>query len=223
RKFDGRQRRYLRPDELAQIAGRAGRFRDDGTFGETADCERFEDETIERITQHRFEPVDFLNWRNSDLDWSSVEDLLASLRRPSPGVVLRRAPEALDEITLGALAQDEEVRRRVRSPAHVRRLWDLCTLPDFRKYGPEAHLRLVQLFVDKLVEPGARLKDDWMFEHVDRLDRVEGDIEALQQRLAEIRTWTYAANRIDWLENAESWRGRAREIEDRLSDALHQA
>ncbi len=223
RKFDGRQRRFLRADELAQIAGRAGRFRDDGTFGETGDCEQFEEETIERICDHRFEPVDFLNWRNSDLNFGSVAGLLASLRRASPDVILRRAPEALDEMTLASLADDEDVKRAARTPAHVRRLWDLCTLPDFRKSGPEAHLKLVGLFVEKLIEPSARIKDEWMYEHVERLDRAEGDIDMLQQRLADIRTWTYAANRADWLENAETWRGRTREIEDKLSDALHQA
>lgn len=222
RKFDGRQRRFLRPDELAQIAGRAGRFRDDGSFGETADCEPFEEETVERIEAHRFDPVETLNWRNSDLDFGSLDGLLYSLKRPSPDVILRRAPEALDETTLAMLANDADVRGAIRSPAHVRRLWDLCTLPDFRKSGPDAHLKLVGLFVEKLIEPFARLKDEWMFEHVDRLDRAEGDIDMLQQRLADIRTWTYAANRADWLENAQTWRLRTREIEDKLSDALHE-
>ena len=223
RKFDGRQRRYLRADELAQIAGRAGRFRDDGTFGETADCTPFEEETVERIVNHHFEPVDYLNWRNSDLDYGSLDALLASLRRPSPDVILRRAPEALDELTLAQVAQDADVRRAARSPAHVRRLWDLCTLPDFRKHGPDAHMRLVQAFVEKLIEPNARIKDEWLYEQVEPLDRAEGEIDTLQQRLAAIRTWTYAANRSDWLENAATWVGRTREIEDRLSDALHQA
>ena len=223
RKFDGRQRRYLRADELAQIAGRAGRFRDDGTFGETADCEVLDEETIERIVNHHFEPVDFLNWRNSKLDWSSIDGLLNSLRRSSPDVILRRAPEALDELTLASLAQDEDVRRAASTPAHVRRLWDLCTLPDFRKYGPEAHLKLVQTLVEKLIQPNARIGDEWMYSQVERLDRTEGEIDNLQHRLAEIRTWTYAANRGDWLLNADTWRGRTREIEDKLSDALHQA
>lgn len=222
RKFDGRQRRPLRADELAQIAGRAGRFRDDGAFGETADCEAFDADIVTRIEEHHFEPVEYLNWRNSDLDWNTLGGLLASLKRGSPSVILRRAPEALDETTLAALAQDADVRRLVRSPAHVRRLWDLCTLPDFRKSGPDAHLKLVGSLVEKLVEPGARLKDEWMFDHVERLDRIEGDIDMLQQRLADIRTWTYAANRGDWLENAQTWRARARDIEDRLSDALHE-
>ncbi len=223
RKFDGRQRRFLRADELAQIAGRAGRFRDDGTFGETADCEAFEEETVDRIVNHHFEPVDYLNWRNSNLDWASVAGLLASLRRSSPDVILRRAPEALDETTLATLAADPDVKRTARTPAHVRRLWDLCTLPDFRKYGPDAHLKLVQTLVEKLAEPSARIGDEWMYAQVERLNRTEGEIDNLQQRLAEIRTWTYAANRGDWLQNAETWRGRTREIEDRLSDALHQA
>ncbi len=178
---------------------------------------------MERIVNHRFEPVEHLNWRNSDLDFGSIDRLLDSLRRPSPDVILRRAPEALDEMTLASVVQDEDVKRAARSPAHVRRLWDLCTLPDFRKHGPDAHLRLVQAFVEKLIEPGARIKDEWLYAQVEPLDRAEGDVDMLQQRLAAIRTWTYAANRADWLENAATWQGRAREIEDRLSDALHQA
>ena len=223
RKFDGRQRRFLRADELAQIAGRAGRFRDDGTFGETADCAPFEEETVERIVNHHFEPVEYLNWRNSDLDHGSIDGLLASLRRPSPDVILRRAPEALDEMTLASVVQDTDVRGAARTPAHVRRLWDICTLPDFRKHGPDAHLKLVQSFVEKLIEPGAHIKDEWLYGQIEPLDRAEGDVDMLQQRLAAIRTWTYAANRADWLENAATWVGRTREIEDRLSDALHQA
>jgi ATP-dependent RNA helicase SUPV3L1/SUV3 len=221
-KFDGRRRRLLRADEAAQIAGRAGRFRDDGTFGETADCEPFDEETIERIVDHRFEPTETLNWRNSSLDWSSIDALLGSLRRPAPDVILRRAPEALDETTLAALAEDQDIRHAMLTSGHVRRLWDICTLPDFRKSGADAHLKLVGAFVEKLIEPTARIKDEWMYEQVNRLDRTEGDLDVLQQRLAAIRTWTYAANRADWLENAETWRGRTREIEDKLSDALHE-
>src|SRR5262249_5552822 len=160
---------------------------------ETADCEPFDEETIDRIINHHFEPTETLNWRNSNLDWSSLDALLASLRRPAPDVILRRAPEALDETTLATLAEDQDIRRAMRTSAHVRRLWDLCTLPDFRKSGADAHLKLVGAFVEKLVEPTARIKDEWMYEQVNRLDRTEGDLDVLQQRLAAIRTWTYAA------------------------------
>ncbi len=222
RKFDGRNRRMLRADELAQIAGRAGRFRDDGTFGETADCPAIEPDVVERICEHRFEPLETVNWRNDALDFSSLDALMDSLKRPSPHKVLRRAPEALDESTLAALSAIPEVRKGASSTAHVRRLWDLCTLPDFRKHGEDGHIRLVSSLAEKLMEPDARIKDEWMFAQVERLDSVEGDIDTLQGRLAQIRTWTYAANRADWLENAATWRERTRDIEDRLSDALHE-
>jgi ATP-dependent RNA helicase SUPV3L1/SUV3 len=222
RKFDGRRRRLLRSDEAAQIAGRAGRFRDDGTFGETADCEPFEPDMVDQMTEHRFDPAETLNWRNHDLDWSSLAALQASLRRPAPHHVLRRAPDGLDETTLAAFAQDEDTCRRIRSRDHVRRLWDLCTLPDFRKSGPEAHLKLVASFLERLIEPSSRLKDEWIHTQVERLNRTEGDIDTLQQRLSAIRTWTYASNRQDWIENAQTWGQRTREIEDRLSDALHE-
>jgi ATP-dependent RNA helicase SUPV3L1/SUV3 len=222
RKFDGRRRRLLRADEAAQIAGRAGRFRDDGSFGETGDCEPFEFEMVEQITEHRFEPAETLNWRNHDLNWSSLDSLRRSLRRTPPHTVLRRAPDALDEITLAVMAEDPEIRSKIRSHEHVRRLWDLCTLPDFRKSGPDAHVKLVGSLIERLVEPSARLKDEWVHAQVDRLNQTQGDIDTLQQRLSSIRTWTYAANRSDWIENAETWRRRTREIEDRLSDALHE-
>ncbi|MEM8920649.1 MAG: helicase-related protein, partial [Pseudomonadota bacterium] len=222
RKFDGRRRRPLRADEAAQIAGRAGRFRDDGTFGETSDCQPFEEEMVKRIEDHRFDSVEKLSWRNSDLDFSSLNALLGSLRRPSKSPILRRASDALDEATLDALAKDPEVGVRATNRTHVQRLWTLCTLPDFRKSGPDGHIRLVKSFAEKLIDPEARLKDDWLYGQISKLDNTEGDIDTLQNRLAQIRTWTYAANRDDWMENAQTWRGRTREVEDRLSDALHE-
>jgi ATP-dependent RNA helicase SUPV3L1/SUV3 len=221
-KFDGRRRRLLRPDEAAQIAGRAGRFRTDGSFGETADCPAFDPEDVERICEHRFDPALQLNWRESRLDWSDLRALHASLRRPSPHPALRRTSDALDEATLTIASADRDIADRIRRPADVRRLWDLCCLPDFRKSGPDAHFRLVRGFIDSILDPSDRIGDSWMFEQVNRLDRTEGDIDTLQQRLAAIRTFTYAANRDDWLTNPEHWRERTRAIEDRLSDALHE-
>ncbi len=223
RKFDGHRRRFLRPDEAAQIAGRAGRFLDDGTFGETAECELFDEEMVQRIENHTFDPVDFLNWRNSRLDYSSIDKLHASLNRPSPHRLLRRAPDAMDELTFNAMRNsDADLCARATTPRHVRRLWDICTLPDFRKHGADAHVRLVHGFAEQLIDPDYRLRDKWVHEHVSRLDKADGDLHVLQGRLASIRTWTYAANREDWLEHPKQWRTRTREIEDRLSDALHE-
>ncbi len=222
RKFDGHRSRFLRADEAAQIAGRAGRFRDDGTFGETSDCFLFEEEDIQRVENHTFDPIDFLSWRNSRLNYSSLEALSDSLHKPATHRRLKRCPDALDEITFQALRGDSEIKDLVKSQEHVRRLWDLCTLPDFRKHGPDAHVRLVQSFAEKLINPNARLQDTWINKQLERIDNIEGDIDALQARLASIRTWTYAANRPDWIQHIKVWQSRTRDIEDRLSDALHE-
>ena len=221
-KFDGRRRRQLTAAEAGQIAGRAGRFRTDGTFGETGDCPPFEEETIHRIETHNFEPVQQIRWRNYDLSYRTIDHLLKSLTRPSPDPILRQTPDALDEATLRRLAMDPEVTAQTDTGARVKRLWDLCCLPDFRRTGVEGHMRVVQTLWTQLADPDARLSCEWMETALSRLRSTEGDIDVLQTRLAAIRTWTYAANRSDWVENAESWRGQTREIEDLLSDALHE-
>lgn len=221
-KFDGQKRRLLTPAEAGQIAGRAGRFRTDGTFGETGDCPPFDEDLIHRIENHNFDPVDQLQWRNYDLSYRTIDDLLKSLSRPSGNPILRQTPHALDEATLRRLAMDPEVRTLVNAPVKVKRLWDICCLPDFRRSGAEGHLRVVQNIFSVLHDPAARLSCDWMERELKKLRATEGDIDVLQARLAAIRTWTYASNRSDWVEKAESWRSETREIEDILSDALHE-
>ncbi len=222
-KFDGRRHRWLSNAELGQIAGRAGRFRDNGEFGETNDCPPFEDDVIRAIEDHRYEPVADLMWRNSDLDYRSIKTLIASLARPSPRQCLRQNPHGLDEWVLRRMAEDSVVGPDVRGERRVRRLWDLARLPDFRKAGHEGHGRLVLGLAETLSDPDARLGDQAMDERLKVLDNMIGDIGLLQQRLAMIRTWTYASFSGDWLENPAYWRERTRDIEDRLSDALHDA
>ena len=222
-KFDGRRHRWLSPSEIGQIAGRAGRFRDDGEFGETNDCPPFEEDVIRSVEDHRYDPVVDLNWRNSNLDYRSIKTLIASLARPSPHPSLRQNPHGLDEWVLRRMAEDDAVGPEVRGDRKVRRLWDLARLPDFRKAGHEGHGRLVLGLAETLADPDARLGDTAMNERLKALDQTLGDIGLLQQRLAMIRTWTYASFRSDWLENPVYWRERTREIEDRLSDALHDA
>jgi ATP-dependent RNA helicase SUPV3L1/SUV3 len=222
RKFDGRRRRRLTAPELAQIAGRAGRFRSDGTFGETADCRPFEADIVEAIETHTFAPVERLRWRNPDLDESSLDALQYSLGKPSRHPALERVGEAMDERALGVLAADREIRERAASADGVRRLWDACRLPDFRKATLDAHARLVKSIFLHLTGPGNRLPDDWLAGHLDRLDKTTGDVDALASRLAYVRTWAYAAHRADWTRDPDHWRGRTRQIEDALSDALHE-
>jgi len=222
-KFDGRRRRWLSAAELGQIAGRAGRFRDNGLFGETADCTLMEDELVQAIENHQYESVAEIQWRNSDLDFRSIKTLIASLSVKSPHPALRLNPYGLDEWVLRRMAEADHIGPDVRGKARIRRLWDLARLPDFRKAGHEGHGRLVLGLAETLADPEARLGETGLHERLKALDNIVGDVGLLQQRLAMIRTWTYASFRDDWLENPEYWRERTRAIEDRLSDALHDA
>lgn len=221
-KFDGRRSRALRADELAQIAGRAGRFRTDGSFGETGECRELDKESISRIEEHTFEPVEAIEWRTSALDFASLPALLRSLDAPPPQPGLVRARGASDEETLKRLAAEETLRARITRPADVRRLWDVCLTPDFRKATPDEHARLVGAMAGHLLGPKARIPQDWLAREVEALDRTDGDLDSLQGRLAHIRTWTYAANRPDWVDDCEHWRARTRAVEDKLSDTLHE-
>ena len=220
-KFDGRARRRLDAAELAQIAGRAGRYMSDGTFGTTGTLGPLEPETVEAMEAHRFRPLTALQWRNAALDFGSPDRLRASLEAPPPRPGLVRAREADDQRALAALLRDEAVRRRARSGDGLRLLWEVCRIPDYRKTLDEAHARLLASVFHRLAGPGGRLPTDWVAGQIAGLDRNDGDIDTLTARIAHIRTWTYVAHRADWLEDAGAWRARARAIEDRLSDALH--
>jgi ATP-dependent RNA helicase SUPV3L1/SUV3 len=223
RKFDGRTWRDLRADEIAQIAGRAGRFTRDGSFGETGECAPFDEEIVERVEAHEFEAVEAIQWRNEPLEFGSVAALIASLDKPPEKPGLARVRGADDEMALKRLVEDGDLMRRVRASADVRRLWDVCQLPDFRKVAPEEHVRLVARLAGYIVGGRGRVPSSWIASEIEKLDRVQGDLDALQQRLAHVRTWTYAASRGDWLEDIEEWRAKTRALEDKLSDALHEA
>lgn len=222
-KFDGHRHRSLMPNELAQIAGRAGRYTKDGTFGVTGESSLFAPETVEAIEQHRFKPVEKLMWRNRRLQFGTVDALLASLDTPPDDPDLARAREAEDQVTLRTLWEDPEVRDKTQSGDRVRLLWDVCQIPDFRNVSPVEHASLLSRIFSFLLEDAHCIPSQWLAGQIGRLDRVDGDIDALSKRLAFIRTWTYAANRAGWVEEPEHWRGETRAVEDRLSDALHQA
>jgi ATP-dependent RNA helicase SUPV3L1/SUV3 len=222
RKFDGHAPRPLTPVELAQIAGRAGRYMNDGTFGTTADAGALDPETVDSIENHRFPALDALQWRNAELRFTSLAALRASLaKRPSVAGLLK-SDEAEDELSLTGLAKDADVAARATRPDTVRLLWDVCRIPDFRKVMSYAHGRLLKRVFMHLTGPESCLPTDWVAAHVARIDRTDGDIETLVQRIANIRTWTYISFRHDWLNDAGHWRNRTRAVEDRLSDALHE-
>jgi ATP-dependent RNA helicase SUPV3L1/SUV3 len=221
RKFDGRQFRRLTPAEFGQIAGRAGRNMRDGTFGTTGRCPPFDEELIERVEDHNFDPLGVLQWRNSDLDFTSIEALGRSLDTFPEDRGLTRAPIAEDQLILDIMGRDESVRRNVKTRADVARLWDVCQIPDYRKVAAAAHAELVLSVFGYIVRAGL-IPDDWFARQLAMLDRTDGDIDILAARIAQVRTWTYIANRPDWLADPEHWQGLARRIEDSLSDALHE-
>ncbi len=222
RKFDGHHSRDLHPGELAQIAGRAGRHMNDGTFGVTANVEPFEQSVIDRLENHDFEPLKSLVWRNRSLDFSSIDRLSESLKQPSTHAALTRGRMADDCIALENAIRIDEVRQKAAGPASVKRLWEVCQVPDYRKISATDHAELVGRLYSYLMKDDPVIPEDWFRSQVAFSDRTDGDIDTLANRIAHIRTWTFVSNKIDWLNDPEHWQGRTREIEDSLSDALHE-
>src|SRR6476659_5075179 len=221
-KFDGRRDRRLTIAEMAQIAGRAGRHQRDGTFGTLGlgdHSAEFSDEEISAIEEHRFRPLDSLYWRNAELDFGDVRSLIRSLEAKSDDPLLRPAPEAIDLAVLKHIAEDPAIF--AKKGIQARRLWAVCGLPDFRKVGPMHHARMVRRLYSCIGE-GGHIPHEWFAAEVARLDNVSGDIEALADRLAGIRSWAYIAHRFDWLKEPAKWAERTRMVEARLSDALHE-
>ncbi len=222
RKFDGWQHRRLTPAEFGQIAGRAGRYHRDGTFGTTGRCPPFDAELVEALEEHRFDEVTKLQWRSTELDFSSIPDLAASLDALPKEQGLTRAPLAVDQIVLDIAGRDESVACTAKSRTEIARLWECCQIPDYRKLSPSAHAELV-LSVFSFVARRGYIPDDWFAGHVAAQDRIDGGLDTLSARIAEVRTWTFIANRPGWLRDPCHWQSIMRQVEDRLSDALHES
>jgi ATP-dependent RNA helicase SUPV3L1/SUV3 len=228
-KFDGRRHRRLRPAELAQIAGRAGRHQRDGSFGtvqlgraDEGGSPAFTEPEVTAIEEHSFAPLQGLVWRNARLDFSSLHRLVMSLEATPSSPDLWRGDDAIDLQVLKLLAGEPWLMERAQGRPALQRIWAACGLPDYRRTGAEAHVRLVGRMVRHLTEGHGHLPADWVRSELAVLDNVAGDIAALSDRIAAARTWTYVAHRNDWLEDAAGWAERARQVEDKLSDALHQ-
>ena len=220
RKYDGRRARFLRADELAQIGGRAGRHIKDGSFGVTGACQALEEDIVEAIENHQFDPVRALQWRAAKLDFSNLSTLFLSLEKRAPLPALVRAPLDEDELALRQLAKRADIKQRAQGKAGLKLLWDVCQIPDFRKISLEQHVELLGDIFTQLIDRG-RVSQSWLTPQIERLDRLDGDVDMISQRIAHIRTWTYLSHRRGWIDNAPTWQERARAIEDRLSDRLH--
>jgi ATP-dependent RNA helicase SUPV3L1/SUV3 len=222
RKFDGRRTRWLHAHEIAQIAGRAGRHVRDGTFGVTGECDELDEDLVEQVVEHKFDPVQAIEWRNARLDFDTLPDLLRSLVQTPNFPGLKLTGQALDETLLRRAMQDEEIKRISRSRGAIMRLWEACQLPDFQKTTLDEHARLSREIFHALTGKRGRLTDDWFAPRFAEVDRDDGQIDQLSARLAGVRTLSYIANRPDWLDGNKGWRDRTRALEDRLSDVLHE-
>ena len=220
-KFDGHRPRRLTAAEIAQIGGRAGRGMRDGTFGTTATCPEIPGELAEAVEAHVFEPLDSLFWRNATLDFSGVDQLLDSLTAPPPIPGLVRGNDSSDLETLSALARDPEIRQLARGRRQVRLLWEACQVPDFRKITDDSHVRLCARIYGYIAR-GKTLAPDWLDQQFAALSGTQGDIDTLMARLSGVRIWSFIAARGDWVPDASTWQARARDIEDKLSDVLHE-
>ncbi len=222
RKFDGRRTRYLYAHEIAQIAGRAGRHLRDGTYGVTGEADELDEDLVEQIAEHRFDPVEAAEWRNARLDFDTLPDLLRSLEKTPDRAGLRLTLPSLDETLLRRLSQDEDIKKVARSRGALMRLWETCQLPDFQKTSLDEHSRLSKEIFTALTTGHGRLQDDWIAPRFNDLDRDDGQIDQVSARLSGVRTLAYIANRPDWLHNAKEWAARTKILEERLSDVLHE-
>ena len=225
-KYDGRNKRRLAPAEMAQIAGRAGRYQRDGSFGTLAGGAKggpsaplaFTDEEVFAIEEHTFAPITNLYWREAEPRFDTLEVLIADLEKRPPATVLMRAPESIDLAVLKRLA-DEPLAADIRGSGSVRRFWEACSLPDFRALGLDPHARFVARLWQDL--RGGYLGADFVASRIAQLDQMQGDIDTLQGRIAAIRSWAYICQRPDWVLARDEMAARARAVEAKLSDALH--
>ncbi|RFB01712.1 helicase-related protein [Parvularcula marina] len=220
-KFDGRNSRLLYPAEVAQIAGRAGRHVRDGSWGTTADCPGFSEELVNQVDMHRFDAVEALQWRSPHLDFRSLPSLLRSLEQKPPRRELVRARMDDDEEALRRLTKRHDIRDMAKGGAALKLLWEVCQVPDFRKVTPDQHAQMLGEIYHKLLESG-EIPSAFTMTQLERLDRLDGDVDTLSNRIAHVRTWTYLSHRQGWLENARRWQAEARQLEDALSDKLHE-
>lgn len=221
-KYDGRESRPLELAELAQIAGRAGRYLDDGTFGVLAPRPALASAVVRALEHHQFPNENQLYWRNSNLDTTSLDALVESLRKSPFRRELRAIEPAEDHRALLSLSSRPEVRLRATTPDLVALLWEVCQIPDYPQLLFELHVNLLTEIFVQLTGQAQRLDSDWLNEQLRRIDRTDGDIESLMGRIADIRTWNYVSQHTAWVPSALDLAERSRDIEDRLSDALHE-
>ena len=223
RKFDGKQYRNLNAHELGQIAGRAGRYKKNGTFGVTAEVNDLDIKSILAIENHEYEKKKFAFWRNNKINYDNLEKLIYSLEIDSGNHLLKKSPPAEDFKTLKKLSQNEKIRKSLDNKDNLKLFWELCQIPDFRQNNEIYHHNAIENIYFHLLEKG-KLSDEALDKFTKRLNAGNlDDIYSISEKLSEIRTWSFVSNKSNWVTNSHDWQVKTRNIEDDLSDYLHQA
>ncbi len=222
KKFDGKKLRRLNLSEVGQIAGRAGRYLNDGSFGITGSAGEISPEEIDLIENHKFEEIRMLYWRNSNLDFTSPPNLLKSLEKKPDKEWLKRIYECEDEKVLKYFLKENSSKSNNYSEAQLKLLWECCQIPDFVKKNYGHHLEVVNKVFGFLNSEKGKITNHYMKKQLNQLDKLEGNVDSLSNRIANVRTWSYVSNKVNWVENQDYWVERTKNLEDKLSDRLHE-
>ena len=222
KKFDGKKLRKLNLSEIGQIAGRAGRYLNDGCFGITGNCNEINSEEVENLETHKFEEIRIINWRNSNLNFNNPESLLKSLDERPKKEWLRRIHECEDEKVLKHFLKDLSKYKITNNNKELRLLWECCQIPDFVKKTYGHHLEVVSKVFEFLKSSKGQITNRYMKEQLSHLDKLDGNVDSISNRIANVRTWSYVSNKINWVENQDYWIERTKLLEDKLSERLHE-
>ena len=220
KKFDGKKTRKLNVSEISQIAGRAGRHTNDGTFGITGECEQLSSGEIERLENHDLDKVNLLYWRNSNINFDNIESLISSLDMKTNNEFLKKISDCEDEKVLKFLIKNKNIKS-LSSKNSIRTLWECCQIPDFSKKAYGNHIEIVKKVFEFLVSKSGKVTNDYMKKQLEYLDKYDGNIDTIANRISNVRTWSYVANKKGWANNSDYWIERTKYIEDKLSDKLH--
>ena len=222
KKFDGKKLRKLNLSEISQIAGRAGRYRNDGSFGITGDCKELSAEEIELIESHKLEPIQYIFWRNSNLNFKNFESLINSLDEKPTKKILRRINDCEDEKLLKFFLKEHSKYNILNEKNSLEIIWECCQIPDFVKHTYGHHLEVVSKVFGFLTSGKKRVLNKYMKKQLNSLDKLEGNVDSISNRIANVRTWSYVSNKKGWVENQDYWIERTKILEDKLSDRLHE-
>jgi len=222
KKFDGKKLRRLNLSEIGQIAGRAGRYLNDGNFGITGDCKEINAEEVELLENHKFEEIRTLIWRNSNLNFNNASSLIKSLDERPNKDWLKRVHECEDEKVLKYFLKDLNAHKISENQETLSLLWECCQIPDFVKKTYGHHLEVVSKVFGFLNGKEKKVTNNYMKQQLSVLNKLEGNVDSLSNRIANVRTWSYVSNKVNWVENQDYWVERTKLLEDKLSDRLHE-